>query len=417
MSERFSQIRIPIENETSSGKLKVSDLVGLISNHPYKEAIFKEYGVKNIIEELISIDHIDLLYKRIKFLNESFKRYNISAYKKDVTIKDSAKKIKGINTKKSFIFNFNTYVDSDGVEGENLNCYALYNSKNSFLDEYDMTKYANRLYKEGMGDLAYYNIVKFQEKTEQSNKNAKHKSFRLVENKNELFVRGITSINNYFEYGVDFTFVVAMLILHKDIKNNKGNSYAISDAVISESKLNIIIANKNLKDAGDFGKASSAILISTNDLGEGSLNFTKIIKLGKNFHQGLYLFPVSEATKKNKLIINHSKGEGKALENLRELQKLLNNTDEYINDLKNVKRIKSPDELRSQILFKLSNPRSAFKKINDLQDIFKPSIENEISNFVKLLEMCNKAEELDIDYDLKDKLRYIISNIILSKKK
>ena len=27
--------------------------------------------------------------------------------------------------------------------------------------------------------------------------------------------------------------------------------------------------------------------------------------------------------------------------------------------------------------------------------------------------MCNKAEELDIEYDLKDKLRYIISDIIL----
>ena len=27
--------------------------------------------------------------------------------------------------------------------------------------------------------------------------------------------------------------------------------------------------------------------------------------------------------------------------------------------------------------------------------------------------MCNKAEELDIEYDLKDKLRFIISVIIL----
>jgi hypothetical protein len=35
---------------------------------------------------------------------------------------------------------------------------------------------------------------------------------------------------------------------------------------------------------------------------------------------------------------------------------------------------------------------------------------------MKLLEMCNKAEELDIDYDLKEKLRYIISDIILNKK-
>jgi hypothetical protein len=40
----------------------------------------------------------------------------------------------------------------------------------------------------------------------------------------------------------------------------------------------------------------------------------------------------------------------------------------------------------------------------------------EISGFAKLLEMCNKAEVLDIDYDLKEKLKYIISDIILSGK-
>lgn len=53
------------------------------------------------------------------------------------------------------------------------------------------------------------------------------------------------------------------------------------------------------------------------------------------------------------------------------------------------------------------------KSIKKLSDIFGRKIDNELSNFKKLLEMCNKAEELDIEYDLKDGLRYIISNIIL----
>ena len=44
---------------------------------------------------------------------------------------------------------------------------------------------------------------------------------------------------------------------------------------------------------------------------------------------------------------------------------------------------------------------------------FKTKIDNDISHFSQLLQMCNKAEELDIDYDLKDKLRYLISDIIL----
>lgn len=103
--------------------------------------------------------------------------------------------------------------------------------------------------------------------------------------------------------------------------------------------------------------------------------------------------------------------------NVNQVYELLNNTDDYINDLLTVKSIKTPDELRTRIINKLTSPRSAFKDIHDLRDIFKTRIDNEISSFAKLLAMCNKAEELDIDYDLKDKLRYIISDIILSNKK
>lgn len=51
-----------------------------------------------------------------------------------------------------------------------------------------------------------------------------------------------------------------------------------------------------------------------------------------------------------------------------------------------------------------------------VKDLFSKGISNTIENFATLLEMCRKAKELDIDYDLKDKLRYIISEIILNKK-
>lgn len=81
--------------------------------------------------------------------------------------------------------------------------------------------------------------------------------------------------------------------------------------------------------------------------------------------------------------------------------------------MNDIKTIKTPDELRVKILAKVQSKRSVFITIKSLSDIFSRKINNEVSNFNKLLEMCNKAEELHIDYDLKDKLRYIISDIIL----
>lgn len=417
MVERFVQKRIAFNDETSVGKLRVSTLVGLLDGHPYKDLVIKAFALEeDIMNEVIVIDHIDVVYKRVKLLNEHFERYSVLAYSKDISIAQNAKSVKDVRDEKPLIFNFSEYVEIDEVK-EDLECFAIYDSKNTFFDEFDMAKYANRLHKDNIWQLADYNIQYFRKLAETEKRFNKYRSFRLVKNKEQLFLRGITSVDKYFEYGVDFTFVTSMLLLHKDMKINKGNNYSISSTAISESKLELIISEKTLKDGGEFGKVSSAMVVSTNDLGQGSLNFTKIIKVGGELYNGVYLFPESQQSTHNKLIISHSTGPNKALIKLNEVTVLLNDTDEFIKDLHDVKSIKTPDELRMRIFSRLSSPQSVFKNELTLKDIFKTPIENEIKSFSKLLEMCNKAEELDIDYDLKDKLRYIISEIILSTKK
>lgn len=415
MSERFKQKKSVLDKDSSTGQLKVSTLISLLDKHPYKKEISEAFAIEDIKNEIISVDYIDTIYNRVKFLIDHYERFSIMAQSKNITVTESSAPVEDL-PEKPLIFNFKEYVDIDEIETD-LNCFAIYNSKNTFFDTYDMSKYANRLYKEGLGDLAYQNIKYFKDLAEKDIRFNKHKSYRLLKNKDEIFLRGITSTDRYFEYGVDFTFVVSMLILHEDMKKNEGNNYSISTAAISESKLELIVADKHLKDAGEFGKVSSALEITTNDLGDGSLNFTKIIRVGGRFQHGIYLFPPANEDKNNSLIISHSKKPTSVLGNLNLVYEMLNSTDEYINDLLTVKGIKTPDELRARIVDKLTNPRSAFKDILDLRDIFKTRISNEITSFAKLLDMCNKAEELDIDYDLKDKLRYIISDIILSGKK
>lgn len=78
--------------------------------------------------------------------------------------------------------------------------------------------------------------------------------------------------------------------------------------------------------------------------------------------------------------------------------------------MEDAKNIKLPDDLRLRILAKCQHPNSSFREIKELKNIFGKVINNEISDFAKLLEMCNKAEELEITYDLKDKLRVLILN-------
>lgn len=412
MSERFTQRPVILDDALSAGKLKVSQLMTLVEKHPYRTAIADIFKTEDAKDKWIIVDHIDTVFKRLKYINEHFERFAIKAQTKHISILESAKPVADLSNPHPLIFNFDEYI-LDKDTNNDLDCFAIYDAKNSYFDNYDMAKYANKLYKTGLGGLAQYNLGYFKDLATNDRRYNKLKSYRLVSNNGQLFLRGITSVDKYFEYGVDFTFVVAMLTLHRDMQQHTGNEYKITGAGVSESKLELFVADKFTKDAGEFGKVGSALAISTNDLGQGSLNLTKIVRVGGRLHNGIYLFPDKEKARKHKLQISHSTGVQKVLTYLNDVSLMLNDTDETIDELKNIKGIKTPDELRAHIERKITSPNSAFKGVQALKDIFKTKIDNKVNDFVKLLEMCKKAEELDIDYDLKEKLRYIISDILL----
>ncbi|MBC6999277.1 hypothetical protein [Cytophaga sp. FL35] len=277
-----------------------------------------------------------------------------------------------------------------------------------------MTKYANNLFKIGQPELARYNVQFFKSLALTSDEYNKERNYRLLSDGENVFVRGIVSTQRYHEYGVDFAFVVAMIVLHENMKQNKGVEYEIRSAALNESKLDMIIAEKYTHEAGSFGYVSTAIKVSTNDLGNGSLNFTNVLQVLQKNQKGIYLIPRRDTIFENDpLIIPHSKKPENVFPLFNDMGFILNTSKDFVQELKSIKTIKNPDELRVKILFKLNNSRSSFNGIKKLSDIFSRRIDNEISNFTKLLEMCNKAEELNLEYDLKEKLRYIISDIIL----
>ena len=411
MEEKFVQKNVLLIPEESTGKLKVEKLWELMEDHPYKEKMYAEFEIEKIKNEVIVIDFVDIIYKRIKYFSKNYKRKLIRAQIKDISVFEEMLVIDG-EKKKEIVFQFDEYVVVDEVK-ENLKTVAKYDSKNTYLDEYAMTKYANSLFENGLPDLARQNIQYFKDLASSSDNYNKHRSYRLVENDGVTYLRGITSIDKYYEYGVDFAFVASMLAFHNFMKKSQSVEYKIKSAHINESKLEIIIGEKFKKDAGEFGEVSTAIKVSTNDLGKGSLNFLNIINVGKANKDGFYLFPKENRFENNRVRISHTTKPENVFATLRTMESVLNTSDRFIKELKEAKTIKTPDELRIKIQAKIDGPRSSFGHIKKLSDIFKTKIDNEISNFSKLLEMCNKAEELEIEFDLKDKLRYIISDIIL----
>jgi len=415
MTKRFSQNSLFLNESNSKHRLKVKSLMTLVEEHPYRENIEKVFGTTDTGDEFIIIDYIDSVYHRLKKILGENNRFNIQALRRDISLMEQMTEVEGI-TGIPVKFVFDECIDENGEIINDLEAYAIYDAKNMFLSQYEMAKYANHLYKEKQFELVRYNIEYFKSQAAQAKGTGKPRSYRLIENDGQLFVRGITSVNQYNEYGVDFAFVVAMLMFHQMMKDFPGDNYAISSAAISASKLELIIESKILKDAEGFGKVSSSTVVSTNDLGNASFKFLNVIKVGIQQSRGFYIFPDSRADYKSELVIPHNTKADRVLAMVKESRDVIHSTDEFIEDLKQVKGIKTPDELRARILFKLENSKTELKSMSRVKDLFSKSISNTIENFAKLLEMCRKAEELDIDYDLKDKLRYIISEIIFNKK-
>lgn len=199
------------------------------------------------------------------------------------------------------------------------------------------------------------------------------------------------------------------------MKRDIGNSYKITYAALNESKLELIATSGELKAAGDFGKIRSAISIKTNDFGKGAFSLSHIIKVVVQ-GGGFYLYPKNTTVQRKDIAIYHNTGANKALEELVKMADFYGYADIFIKDLESVRSIKKPEELRKRIRDKFENHRSLLYPLKgSLRPVFGKALSNDIKDFALLLEMCGKAEELEIDYDLKEKLRVEISDIIMNK--
>lgn len=409
MENLFVQKSLDLKGLSESNLLKVEKLCELIKDHEYKERIFLNFDYSSIKDEYIQIDNLPKVFDYINEIHSKYGRYRIFAKKDSIDLKKTPE-----DTEKYFqhYFDFKEYTDVHGELHENLRAFALYDSKNSFLDKRSMTKYLNYLYSKDLDELAEMNINYFKSLAANSDEFNDHLSYRMVKYNNIDFVRGITSVNRYYEYGVDFAFVISILKLHSFMKKNPGTNYRIDHAAINESKLDMFVSEKFAKQTNHFGHVSSSIKISTNDLGNSSLSFTSTITIINRQDDVLLLYPKKRQINDKELRIRHSEKPETVFEGLSDVNNVLTAVDNFIEEMDSIRKLKSPDELRVKILGKLTSKNSRFREIKKLSDIFSRKIDNEINNFAALLEMCNKAEQLDIEFDIKDKLRYIISDIL-----
>ena len=113
---KFIQKKLELNQNISSGKLKIENLCRLIENHPYKEQIYNGFNIETIKNEFINIDNIDIVFQRILNINNNYDRFNIIAQTKDVNVFQE-EILEDNKTEKSVCFEF----DEGGIISKAFN--------------------------------------------------------------------------------------------------------------------------------------------------------------------------------------------------------------------------------------------------------------------------------------------------------
>ena len=422
--KEFVQVTVPpFEKQNSQNAIKATNLLDLIIDDGFKEKIIKHYGL-NSLDFYISIRNVDLAFQYVSYITKKYEYVNLWGSNNHVVTK--VESYEENNDKTDLYFDFTFLNDNDGVVINGLKAKSIYDSSSMFYNDRELSKYINFLKSNNSKVLAKISDRNkliadvndsWKSQYEKNPSSVQQRKFRFLKDKKErYYLRSITS-ERYEEYGVAFCFVIAILSLYKIMQSDKGLNLKINSLSINESKIDMVVSTGNPLYVEEIDRfISSSIMIKNNDLGDRSLSFTHTLKLSpkQDEEQKIYLFPKLKEQEINyKISISHTAGIEKVLSTFDNLGSVIYSMDKYIKDFKGIAKTNTPDELRAKIEEKIISNNSPFKEVKELKNLFTRSTSQHIDNLAKLLEVCQKAEMIDMDYDIKFKLRYLISNVLL----
>lgn len=393
----------------SKGYVYSDQLIDLIKNEEVKDLIVAKYKLED--DTKIEFDKIDLLVPLVKKYTSRFEQIRLMATNDNVlTSFDN-------NVNSDVIFTIRNAEIEDVVVDE-LIATGLYDSVNMFYEGRKLSQYINYL-KKNVRDQHLLNAVNksWQEHYLEKGSKLSPRLYRLLSDSVEggYFLKSINS-DKYREYGVAETFVLTILELHR-VSAVEGHSFNISSVALSESKIEIILRSSRQTYLKELGYIYPSIAIRNEDQGNTSIGFYSSLefKLAHEDDNGkLYFFP-NKRVKDIKLdkTINHTVVAKTFVDSYGSISEFFHDMESFKEEFHFLRDATSPDELRAKIEEKIISARSPFRGIKELKDLFTRDKVGHVDNLSTLLKLCGKAEMIDMNYDLKFELRYLISNVLL----
>lgn len=418
----FIQVLVPaMEKEEPKNFIKVEQLMSLIKDDKFRQEILKKYDCSE--DSIIYIKNIDIAFKYVRYITEKYEYLNLTG--DNSSVNTFLKKNKSDDSEKLF-FELDSLYDEERVMHDKIFAEAIYESPAMLYNDRKLSPYINFLKNQNKNlkistsdrnELIKVIDDSWKRYYQRSSDSLKPRLFRfLKDSKNNYYLRSITS-ESYKEYGVAFCFVISMLALHELMQKDKGTNFRISSLALNESKIDMVVTDGKVEFSETINSyLSSSILISNNDLGNKSLSFKHSLEVQEKEESGNVFFIFPRVESKNidyKMSSRHTDNINTVLSMFDSLPEVINYSNEFIKAFEGFVTSKTPDELRAKIEEKIKGPNSPFRGIKQIEDLFSRSTSQHINNLNQLIHICKQAEMLDIDFDLKSKLRYIISDVIL----
>lgn len=392
--------------QESSNIISYTKLISLIKDEEQISFITDKFN-RDGEEFYIDMKNIDIAYQYVQKWGNKYEYKRVKLSNNEVSTYFLPEQNERIDANiKDMIFEINS---RDG-KYSGVHATAIYDTKDKFYEEWKLSAHINYLKKNGLNkELKLINQIWLKDKGQ-----TKERVFKLLKSKDNLwYVRSISS-DQYKEYGTAFTFVYTILLLN----NIKDNKFSIEALNLNESKISMTISHGIERELGDVGYIKSAIHMENNDLASKSFKIEKqIVLIPKVKDANNISIQVPKRKEVNKLSVSVAHGASMPVLHQRMLS--INNeflsTEDFEKDFEKMISTKKPEGLRNVIEQKIISSK-ILKECQELKELFKPSQSGVIDNMAKLINLCGKAELLDIDYDMKSKLREIISDVLILKR-
>jgi hypothetical protein len=285
-----------------------------------------------------------------------------------------------------------------------------------------MDKYANELIKSGLGDILLHNLDLLRQKEIGS----KERKYRILQDLNDkqLYVRAIISLDRYNNYDNNITIVIALLSLHKKMKEAEV-IYALNRIEYNESYMRIFFEEESKRELEGLGFVKNVIEVSNDEVKREALKFDAISNIefvdSENNFQEIVVQPSSSRSKRPKiktniLAIAHSLSPNKFVEKLTEIDnsvKIHNDLFELING---ISKISNPVQIMFLVkdMVKRAKNESFKKHRGKIQKIIDTHI---VDNMIQLLTLFKKLELVtENDIEASEYVRFIIYEALVERR-